>query len=136
MKLIGFNITKISSERFDMPNKEINIKTNLTIKSIESTDISIFKNKDEYLLIKFGYDVDYEPNFAKIKFEGNMLISVDSKTAKETIKEWEDKKAQKEVQLFAFNVILKKVTIKALSLEEELNLPTHIPIPKISAQKK
>jgi hypothetical protein len=33
-----------------------------------------------------------------------------------------------------FNIVLKKSTIKALELEDELNLPYHIPIPKVSLE--
>jgi hypothetical protein len=135
MRLIGFNFTKISAERFEKPAKEVNVKTDLNITSLVKADIDSFKDKEELLMIKFNHNLNYEPDFAKINFEGSMIISVDPKIAKEALKEWKDKKVQKDVQIFVFNIILKKTTIKALTLEDELNLPVHMPLPRVSQKK-
>jgi hypothetical protein len=71
-----------------------------------------------------------------LKFYGNLIISIESKESKEVLKQWKDKKLPEEFRLNIFNVILKKVSLKALQFEEELNLPPHIPLPSFKPSDK
>jgi len=38
--------------------------------------------------------------------------------------------------VFLFNIILKKSTLKALQIEEELNIPLHMQLPSLKKQEK
>jgi len=80
--------------------------------------------------------VDYSPGFAKGELEGKILIAVDPKIAKEILKQWKKKKMPEDFRLLLFNVILKKSSLKALYLEEELNLPLHMPMPSFKKENK
>ena len=42
----------------------------------------------------------------------------------------------KELRMNLFNLILRKSNIKALELEDEMNLPLHIPFPPLRMDKK
>ena len=131
MNVLGFNFNKISVEKF--PNKMENLKlnTNIEILDIASVKADMLKTKDELMGIKFAYSIRYDPNFAKIEFGGDILLSLDSKLAKDVLKEWKDKKFPEEFQIFVYNVILRKANIRDLELEDEMNLPLHFPLPSL-----
>lgn len=128
MRLMGFNFTKISAERLKDKAESIKFNTKINLSSIESVNSSTLKIKEEIVKIGFDYTLIYEPDFAKIEISGNALFAVDSKISKESIKNFKEKGLQEDFKIFVLNVLLKKVNLKALQLEEELNIPFHLPI--------
>lgn len=138
MRLIGFNFTKISIERLtsSAPKENLKVSTEIDVSEIKKIDINTVEIKGETIESKFSYKVKYEPEFAKVDLEGRIILSVDSKIAKEILKEWKNKKMTEEFKLFLFNVILKRSTLKALQLEEELGLPLHMPMPSFKKEEK
>lgn len=131
MKLVGFNFDKISVEKMSSQFENLKISTKIDISDISSVKSDFFKTKEELLGIKFSFGLDYEPNIAKIELIGTILLSLDSKIAKEALKQWKDKKISEEFKLPVFNIILRKATLRALRLEEEMNLPLHIQLPSL-----
>jgi hypothetical protein len=138
MKLMGFNFTKISIERFNNPTENIKFSTKIDISSIEPLKSDFFRGKEELIQINFVYTVLYEPEFAKLELAGNFVLSVDSKTAREILKGWKEKEKQtpEDFRMIIFNIILRKSNIKALQLEDELGLPPHIPLPSVNKENK
>jgi len=139
MRVIGFNFTKISIERLKdilEPSEQLKIGTQIDIPELKDVKSDILKTKEEILTAKFVYGVNYDPGFAKIELEGRILISLDPKIAKEVLKQWKKKKMPEDFRIFLFNVILKKSSLKALDLEEELNLPLHMPMPSFKKEEK
>lgn len=131
MKVLGFNFTKISIERFPKKAEGLKINTDISIQEITPVNTDLFKTKEEFLGVKFSYNISYDPEYAKVDFLGDIVISLDSKDAKEVLKEWKDKKFPEDFKIFVFNVILKKSNLKALELEDEMNLPLHLPLPSL-----
>ncbi len=129
MKAIGFNFNKISAEKLESKGKDLKINTEMDVSNIKKLDTDLFKGKDEVLEVRFVYNVDYKPDFAKIKIEGAIIFQTEQKKAKQILKDWKKKKLSEEFRLSVFNIILKKSSLKALELEDELNLPFHIPMP-------
>lgn len=133
MNVLGFNFSKISVEKF--PNQEkiedLKLNTNIEILDIKPVKADMFKTKDELIGVKFSYTIKYDPDYAKMEFSGDILVSLDSKIIKDVLKEWKDKKFPEDFQMFIFNVILRKSNIKALELEDEMNLPLHFPLPSL-----
>lgn len=136
MKLIGFNFTKISIERINQIKEPPKINTSINIPQIKEIESELFKSKETPLEINFTYNIDYNPDIAKISFEGNLIILTNSKDSKELIKDWKSKKISNEFRTTIFNIILKKANIKAIQLEEELNLPTHFQLPSLKFEDK
>jgi len=137
MNAIGFNLTKMSVEDLRIPNKPVEgvkINTSMDILSIAEVK-SPLKSKDETLTVEFDFKVNYEPDFAKVYIKGKALIALDPKEAKEVMKGWKDKKLTDDFRLFVFNLILRKATLKALELEDELNLPLHMPMPSFRTEE-
>lgn len=136
MKFLGFNFTKITSERLNDFVKDLKINTNIDISSIEKTESDMFKGSEELLVVKFKYSLDYSPDLAKIYFEGSVLMTEDQKITKDILKGWKDKEIPENFKINVLNFILKKSHFKALQLEEDLGLPYHIPFPRISINKE
>jgi len=133
MKIMGFNFSKVSVEKKSDNFKDLKINTNIDILDVQPAKNDILKQKEEMIVIKFKYDVDFQKDVGKVDIEGNLIIVLDPKDSKEVIKEWKDKKLSENIKTPVFNIILRKSTIKALELEDQMNLPLHtysIPIIK------
>ncbi|MEM3405578.1 MAG: hypothetical protein QW117_01225 [Candidatus Pacearchaeota archaeon] len=135
MKIIGFGLTRIEAKKLDNIKDDLKINTNVEIKEIVKEEIESLK--DFYpLKISFSFSVNYLENIGYVNIDGYLVISTDKKEFKEILKDWEDKKIEDSIKLIILNFIITKVSLKALQLEEELNLPYHIPFPRIKKQKE
>lgn len=132
MRVIGFNFTKIDIEKFKENQGNLKFNNKIDISSIEPLKSTFLKTKDELLKVSYVYSILYEPEIARLEIKGDILLSVDSKMAKEILKGWKDKQTSDDFRIFLFNVILRKSNIKALQMEDELGLPPHIPLPSLN----
>ena len=136
MKLVGFNFNKISVEKQRKKRpKELKIDTNIDISEITTPQSNILKTKEELLAVTFSHSITYKPDFAKLLLDGSVVLSLEPKTAKNVLKEWKKKKLPADFKVVLFNVILSKTNVKALELEEEVNLPYHIPLPSLRPEQ-
>ena len=129
IKLVGSRITKISGEREPEFNGKLSINTNIQILSYEKA-----KEAKDTLKVSYKLEVDYA-ELGKVFVNGILFISTDSKTVKDIQKSWKDKKFDTPEQITITNLIIRKASIKAFSLEEELGLPLHIQLPTLGAKK-
>ena len=129
MKLAGFNFTKILVERFPDSKGVVNLNTDINIKSIEKPANDILK--EEIIKIDFVFNLIYE-NLGQIVLEGSLVLVAEDEFAKEILKKWKDKTLDEETKLAILNVIMQKCSLKALQLEEEMNFPYHIQLPRLS----
>lgn len=136
MKILGFNFTKIQVEKFKDKVEGLKIGTRMDISSISEAKADILNTKDSILAVKFKYGLDYEPKFAKLDFEGNLLVSVEEKIGKDILSQWKSKKMPEDFRLKIFNLILRKSSLKAIQLEEEMNLPIHFQMPSLKINKE
>lgn len=136
MPFIGFNFDKIFAERkIDELKENISVKHNLNIKDLIEEEINLEK-KQEVLKFKFEFLLKYEPNVGEVKIEGHLLFLESQKKMKEIVQNWKkDKKLPPEITQSLFNTILTKSNIKALQLSQDLNLPPHIPMPRLTRQQ-
>lgn len=131
MKIVGFNFKKISIEKTSDKFKDLKINTNIDITNVKQIKPEIFQPKEELIEVEFNYNINYSPDIAKISLSGIVLIMADSKITKDFLKQWKKKKIPEENRILIFNVILKKSNLKAMQLEDEMNLPLHIPLPSV-----
>lgn len=135
MRLIGFNFNKISIEKkAEELSSDLKINSNLDVSSIEKINIGLSKEKEESLLVKFSYLINYDPNIAVIELGGIIILSLDQKIAKDLLQKWKKKTIPEEIRISLFNIILRKANVKALELEDEMNLPLHIPLPRVKGE--
>jgi hypothetical protein len=135
VQMIGFNLRKISINREENIDKKIEVKYNISIKDVKKIKFDIVNSKETFSF-NFLFTINYEPKLAKIEFEGNILVLVEPKEAKDILKSWKKKKIPDTIRLLVFNVILVKCSIKALELEDDLNLPYHVPVPKLAPEQQ
>jgi hypothetical protein len=135
MVVIGFNLTKVLVERKKTITGKVSIRTNIDIKEINKEKLEMIKDK-EVLSFDFQFIIDYDPEVAKLIFEGNILVALASKEAKEILNKWKKKELPEDVRLNIFNTILSRCSIEALSMEEKMGLPTHFPLPKFTKEQK
>jgi hypothetical protein len=131
IKLAGFRYTKISVER-KSEKGDLKITPNINIQSINKIKS---ESKQDLLEVQFGFGIDYSI-LGKLELEGKMVLAVDSKTSKDALEGWKNKKLDNNINLIILNVIMQKASVKALQLEEEMNLPPHIQLPKLQLDKK
>jgi len=130
MQIIGFNLTKILVEREEKIEGKLEVKQNIDISDVSKEKIPF--SEGEAIKIKFNFTVTYDPDFAKLNLEGYLILMVDKDEIKKFLKSWKNKKLPDETKVSLFNFIMGKCNIKALNLEDELNLPLHVPMPRIN----
>ena len=146
MNIIGFNFTKISGQLFpEYKEPSFSMSTNIEFLDVQKEEIAALKDKEAIKMV-FAYTVSFNPKgeakgkeaskLGIISFEGNILLSADKEESKEVLKAWKKKEIPVGFKVPIFNLIIKKCTSKALHLEDELNLPAHIPIPTLSLEKE
>ncbi|MBU2472975.1 hypothetical protein KKE74_03000 [Patescibacteria group bacterium] len=136
MKFIGFNFNKINIEKNSTNFKDLKIKTNINISEIKEIKSNFLKSNEELINIQFTYNINYNPKIAKIELSGNVILADKPKIIKEVLKKWEDKKMEEEFKINLFNIILRKSNLKAMQLEDEMNLPLHISLPFLKKESK
>lgn len=133
MKLMGLNFTKIAGERNPDFDGKVEMSSDLGIKKIEKYKPEMAKA--DSLKVNFMFNVKYG-DLGKVDIEGVLFLGVDSKTMKETLKAWDDKKLSEEFNVTILNLVMQKASLKAFQIEEELGLPIHIRLPKIQVGQK
>ena len=140
MQVIGFNFTKISAERF--PNYKFSRPTqNIGFTDVSTEKVALLPNSNA-TKITFNFSLDYKEsekakdNLAQIGFEGHILLSAEKEESKEIQKQWKKKKLPQDLAFKLSNLILKKCSIKAMQLQEDIVIPSHLPIPQLTPQKQ
>ncbi len=134
--IINYRLDKIAIQKKEQAKGTIEAKNNLQVTHISEEALSSL-TKEKALNMKFVFSVVYQPNIASLEIEGNVTYMNDSKTIKEILENWtKNKKIKPEIAAPIFNFILSKCNIKALRLEEDLELPFHVPIPRIKTKKE
>ncbi len=139
--IIGFNLKKILIERKGLVRGEVKVNTRMNINDIKKQPIKITSGKD---VLSFDFDFsifykgvsDHIGDVADIIFEGNILYLTDPKETKKILEEWKKKEIPQDIRVRILNTILAKCNIKALVLEEDMGLPSHIPLPKFKTKQK
>ena len=139
MKIIGFNFTKISAEKSEEVTNS-SIDNNVNFVKYEKDKLEILKD-DEIIKVFFKYSLVYNSTekkdkskkLAEILFEGNLILALSKEELKEFEKTWGKEDAPKKFVIPLYNTIFKRCTIKAVLLQEELNLPS--PFVKVPQSK-
>jgi len=132
MTIVGFNFTKVSIERFSAVKGKISISNNVSIVSVEKTDLPLGSGADEALRFGFEFTSQYSPKVGLIDLRGEVIFMGEKKEIAGIMAEWKkDKKVPKDIMTSVLNNVLNKCNIEALILSREINLPPPIPLPKV-----
>ena len=130
MPIVGFNFTKVGSEKKSkfLPNKKV--KSDLKINNLEKEKLPIGESED-VLKFSFRFLIEYE-DCGEIDLNGNILYMDEPKKVEDIIKKWKSgKSVPKELMETILNTILFRCNVKALSLSQDVNLPPHFKMPRI-----
>ncbi len=135
MKILGFNYDKINIERLKDLAEDFKINTHIDILDIKEISTGILKTKEQVIQLKFVYKITYDPGFAVIDLTGHFLLTLDDEH-KNLLKDWKKKNLSENFRTAMFNTIMRKASVKALELEDEMNLPLHMPFPVLKLDNK
>lgn len=129
MRILGINFQKISCERKKPLTGKLKVNSNINLDKIEEDTFELAKGQN-ILKFNFIFTINYS-ECADLELRGFVIMAADKAEKNEVLKSWKKKKIPDKYKIPLFNMILAKCNIKALQLEEELNLPPHIPMPAI-----
>ncbi len=133
MKIIGFSINKVIAEKNSEAKGKIELSSGLSMVDIKKQDVSISgKNTIKF---DFSFNIQYKPNLGKIELDGSVIVLDEDDESKQIIDNWKKKKFDNPMKLPLFNFIMNKCNIRAIQLEDELGLPPHFQLPKLTEQK-
>jgi hypothetical protein len=131
IKLAAVNFYKVSAEKNPDFKDKISVKPSINIANIEEYKAA----KTDACKVDFNFGISYG-DLGKVELSGAIFLTMDSKTLKETLKSWKDKKMDNDTNLMILNVIMQKASLKALQLEEDLGLPPHVSLPRLQLGSK
>jgi len=134
MVFAGFSFKKISVEKSEAPKKGVKVDLKININDVTKTTFKL-ENR-ESLIFHFIFSVNYTPKIAELTLAGELIFVDEPKIIKKVLEEWKDKKLDDKLRFDVLNFIMTKCNIKALSLEEEMGLPLHIPLPRLKPEDK
>lgn len=144
MQVIGFNFTKILAEHFPKFEGASKINTNIEFLELEEEKLPLLKDS-EAIKVTFQYTITHSEAKDKKKdsksekvnkkgeviIEGNIVLSATKEEIKDAQKSWKKKELPQSFKITLFNLILRKCSSKALDLEDQINLPLHLPFPQL-----
>jgi hypothetical protein len=135
MTIVGFSFNKIEVEKKENVPGKINISNNVSVKDVTNTDLSLGSEKQKAIKFVFEFQSKYEPDLGKILLGGEVLFLEEASKIKKILDEWKkEKRIDKEIMGAVLNAVLTKCNIEALLLSQEVNLPSPIPLPKVSME--
>ena len=136
MTIVGLNYSKLEVEKKENPSGKINISNNVQIKNVTKAELPIVTKDQQAVKFLFEFTSTYEPNIGNIVFNGEVLYLESTENSKKILDDWKkSKKVHKELMNIILNTVLSKCNIQALILSQEVNLPSPIPLPKISMEE-
>jgi len=144
MRVVGFSFTKISGERTPEPRPNLSMSTDIEFINFEKENVEILR-ESEAINVSFKFSISYfdkpekekkEPKdkYGEIVLAGNIILAAEKEEVKEIMKGWKKKEVDPKYKVPLFNLIIVKCLPKSLQVEEELNLPLHVPVPQLRAQ--
>jgi hypothetical protein len=133
MSVIAFNFTKIAGERKTGPAGKLNIKATSNVTDVKEQQLGNQKT----LKFTFTHTIAYEPGFATLAMEGDVLVLSNDKEAKETVEGFKkNKRFSPALTQKVMNTILNRVSIQSLVMSRDLNLPAPIKLPRLLMETK
>ena len=81
MTIVGFNFTKLNTEKHGGIQGRIKVANNVNIKEVDETDLNLGSSQQKGLRFQFQFTSKYEPDIGSITIEGNVLYIEEEKKA-------------------------------------------------------
>ena len=133
MNIIAFGFNKISAEKKKQTFKDLEVATNIAIEDIKEDNVENLSS-NKALRFEFTFSINYSPDIAIIEVKGFVIGLTEKEEYAAILKNWKTKEVNPGFRIPLTNFIMNKCNIKAIDLEEQLNIPLHIPFPQITAE--
>jgi hypothetical protein len=131
MAIVGFTFNKMHFEKNNKVVGKISVSNNVSITSIEEANI-LDQTPQSALRIKYLFTSRYDPDFAKIDMEGEIIFVEKDDKIKDILKSWKkNKQIDKEIMKDILNTVLQRCFVEAIIIGRDMNLPTIVPLPKL-----
>ncbi len=132
MTIVKINLHKVNAERnLNSTAAQVRINSNVSLKDVE--ELSFAADGKKGLKFTFLFNCIYEPDLGKIEVEGQVLYVDEEKKVEAVKKSWDkDKRIPVELMEQIINAALHKGNIEAIKISEEVNLPSPLPLPKLT----
>lgn len=128
MSIISFNLTKLNGERKSGPAGKLSVTNRTNLKDVQERPLG----NQKALLFSFAHESKYNPDFATLTIEGEVLVLSNDEEVKETLASFKKNKTlNQQLTQKVFNTILNRTSIEALVLSKNLNLPAPFKLPRI-----
>ena len=135
--IVSFALDNIQVKKEHSPKGDLEARNNVKITNLKEQTLTGLTKSQVALGISFSFSVSYEPKVASIQLEGKVIYVTDAKTRDEMMASWnKDKSVDPKLSQPILNNILQKCNIKALSLATDVNLPPHIPFPRLALKSQ
>lgn len=132
MAVIGFNFDKISVEKKNPIKGSVSVKNDISIVNVVKDSLVMGPKKENILRFDFEFSADYQPDIGRIDIEGNLIFTEKPGEIEKILASWKkDKTIPTDLMTQLVNIAIMRSNIKAFSLAQDVNLPTHIRLPTI-----
>ncbi|MBI4017389.1 MAG: hypothetical protein HY366_00395 [Candidatus Aenigmarchaeota archaeon] len=141
MPVVGMGIHKIEAWREQEMADNMGVGQAPTIKEVRAKKIDVLNKEGVEILFEyvFEYKVDLKKkNLAAISFEGNVVFLPDKdEEVNNAIETWKkEKKVPVKIFVPVVNNIIRKCVSRAITLADDLNLPTPISFPVVTTESE
>ncbi len=135
--IVNFTLEKVAVEKKGKPTGNIEAKNNIKFLDVTEAPLPKGFDKQSLLMIKFEYKVTYLPDIATTDIVGHLHFLTNKEGKDKILKEWDkDAKIDQELSYQLVNYVFSKCGVMALSLSQQVGLPPHIALPRLSIKKK
>jgi hypothetical protein len=135
MALIGFHYTRINASKDKAITGKVKADNNLTLNKVTEAKL-MGSSTQKGIEFAFSFKVNYEPGIGTIEFDGKIVYMGTQEKVKETLADWDKKKKlPQDVLEEVYNHLLHRLNIEALLVAKEMQLPSHLPMPRINKKK-
>jgi len=140
MAIVGFNFKKMLVERKDDLKGKVSIKNNVSIKNVEKFPVSLASKKEDALRFTFDFLTSYDvagKSVADVNITGEVLAIEKPDVTASILDVWKkNKKVDSKLAAPVLNAALAKCNVQAIILSKEMGLPSPVPLPRFSTEKK
>ena len=135
MTLVGFHYTKISAEKKKAITGKVNASNNLVLDKVQEAKLSGSASQ-KGIEFTFKFMVVFEPGIGTVELQGKVVYMGTPAKVKESLDKWtKDKNLSPEILEEVYNSLLHRCNIEALLLSKEMQMPSHLPMPKVKQKK-
>jgi hypothetical protein len=128
---VDLRYTEIGAKRLGEASGRVNVNNNSTI-----TSLSQVEGK---LSLQFLFTSSYEPNVGEIRIRGDILVSDSEKNIEKAVRAWEEsgqKNLPVDMAEDVHNAIISNCVVETVILAREIQLPSPVPLPRISMKDR